>query len=144
MSAAADQGEGPGRPRRRPWYDVMAPELTARQRLRRTPGRIAFRALNSAAHRMGYRLERDTYYSPLVDLDAVPREQTLGKLRGIAFDSAEQLRYVSDVLGPYLAELEIPDHDPDGGLHLRNGAYEAAEAETLYAIVRARKPARVL
>jgi hypothetical protein len=128
----------------RRWTDVRNPNLRGWDRIRSWPGRFAFRALNSASYHMGFRLVRDSYYSPLVDLDSVPREQPLRPMPGIAFDSAEQLGFMREVLGPFLSELDIPDDDEGGALHLHNGAYEAGDAETLYAFVRARRPARVL
>lgn len=128
----------------RVWGDVQGPPGFTLARVRRLPQLVSFRALSSASYRLGYRLVRDSYYSPLVDLDALPREQTRSPMRGISFDSADQLRYLNDELGPYLGELDIPDHGAPGELFLRNETYEAFDAETLYAIVRCRRPARVL
>ena len=75
---------------------------------------------------MGFRLSRAYYYSPLVDLDEpLPREQARSPMNGIAFDGDAQLRYLTEVLGPYIAELDIPDYAGPDELHLRNGAYES-------------------
>lgn len=89
-------------------------------------------------------MARDTYYSPLPDLDSLAPDQPRGAMAGIAFEPAEQLRYLREELGPYLSELEIPEHGAAGELHLRNHSYEAFDLETLYATVRRRRPARVL
>jgi hypothetical protein len=106
--------------------------------------RAALEALEFASRRLGRRLVRDDFYSPVPELDALPPEELRSAMAGIRFDSAEQLRYLSDALAPFLTELEIPDHGEPGELFLRNGFYEAGDAETLYAIVRERRPARVL
>jgi hypothetical protein len=111
----------------------------------RTLGRsLAIAGLGVAAGHLGRRLVKDDFYSPLPDLDALPPEDLRSAMAGIHFDSTEQLRYLSESLGPYLGELDIPDAGVAGELYLRNGFYEAGDAETLYAIVRERRPARVL
>jgi hypothetical protein len=102
------------------------------------------RGLAAASARLGYRIVEDGIYSPLPDLSALPPEDSRSDMHGIVFDPGEQLRYLTDVLGPYLGELDIPDSAAPGELYLRNGFYEAGDAETLYAIIRARRPARVL
>jgi len=130
----------------RVWPDVLGPpgSRSAWTRARGLPRRFAFRAVNSAGFRLGYRLVREDFYSPLVDLNGLPLEQARSAMGGIAFDSAAQLRYLSENLGPYLAECDIPDNGVPGDLFLRNGAYEAFDAEALYATVRHRRPERVL
>jgi hypothetical protein len=123
-------------------------ERTARNglsgRARLLAGRVAGRSLQSAADRLGYRLVRDGFYSPLPDLDSLPPEDRRSAMEGIHFDSEVQLRYLTDELGRYLGELDIPDSGEPGELFLRNGFYEAGDAETLYATIRERRPARVL
>jgi hypothetical protein len=120
----------------------LAPRAAARAR---ALGRsLAISGLGVAAGRLGRRLVKDDFYSPLPDLDALPPEDLRSAMAGIRFDSVEQLRYLSEALGPYLGELDIPDAGVAGELYLRNGFYEAGDAETLYAIVRERRPARVL
>ncbi len=107
--------------------------------------RAGERALIAASRRLGYRLVPDNFYSPIPDLDrAGALDERPSSLAGIDFDADTQLRYLRDELGPFLRELEIPDSGGPGELYLRNGFYEAADAETLYAIIRRRRPARVL
>lgn len=100
--------------------------------------------VEAAAPRVGYDVVRRGFYSPIPDLDALPPEQAPNPLAGIAFDLDRQLEYLRDQLGPFLDQLQIPDHAADGELHLRNRFYEAGDAEVLYATVRARRPKRVL
>lgn len=100
--------------------------------------------LGAAVNRMGYDLVRRGFYSPIPDLAALPSEGLRSPLTGIDFDAESQLAYLRDRLGPWLEDLQIPEHSAAGELHLRNGFYEAADAEVLYATVRARRPARVL
>lgn len=121
-----------------------APRAGASRLARSLARGIADRPLRVAADRLGYRLVRSGFYSPLPDLDSLPPEDRRSALAGIGFDSEEQLRYLTDVIGRYLGELDIPDAGEPDQLFLRNGFYEAGDAETLYAIVRARRPARVL
>jgi hypothetical protein len=120
------------------------PRAGASRRARWLARRIADRALRVASERLGYQLVRSGFYSPLPDLDALPPEDRRSAMAGIRFDSEEQLRYLTEVLGQYLGELDIPDAGEPGQLFRRNDFYEAGDAETLYAIVRARRPARVL
>ena len=63
---------------------------------------------------------------------------------GVEFDFGGQIAYLGERLGPFLGDLRIPDYGDAGTLHLRNGFYEAGDAEVLYALIRARRPARVL
>jgi hypothetical protein len=126
------------------WGDVVDSNAPRSERIRVLPRRLAFRALNSGCWHLSFRMVRDNYYSPLVDLDSVPREQQLSTMAGVAWEPADQLRYLTDDLGPYLTELQIAEHGGPDELHLRNLAYEALDLETLYAILRHRRPARVL
>ncbi len=65
-------------------------------------------------------------------------------MAGVEFEPEHQLAYLIDELGPFLGGLDIPERGAPDELHLRNGFYEAADAEVLYATVRARRPTRVL
>jgi Methyltransferase domain len=100
--------------------------------------------LLAAANLLGYDAVRRGFYSPIPDLAALPSEQPRSPMSGVDFDAERQIAYLRDQLGPFLDGLRIPEHGAPGELHLRNGFYEAADAEVLYATVRARRPARVL
>lgn len=116
----------------------------AATRTRSSLRRLAQRALAAASSRLGYQLVRDNFYSPLVDRELIPLEQPRDAMPGIAFDAAEQLRYLTEQLAPYLAEVAPPNRGALAEIPLRNAMYEAFDAEVLYAIVRQRRPARVL
>jgi predicted O-methyltransferase YrrM len=102
------------------------------------------RAVSALAGRLGLDVVPRGFYSPIPDVLALPSVAARSPLAGIEFDPDRQLTYLREQLGPFLDGLRIPDHGPPGELHLRNGFYEAADAEVLYATVRARRPARVL
>jgi hypothetical protein len=116
-----------------------------RPRLSMLPRRVSVRLLNSAAYRLGHRVVADSYYSPLPHFDALPPEGMRSPLAGIEFDGETQLRYLTDQLGPFLGELDIPRKGgPSDALWLDNDTYAAGDAETLYATIRSRRPGRVL
>jgi predicted O-methyltransferase YrrM len=88
------------------------------------------------------------YYSPIPDLELLPadiweRRSTLG---GVELGVDRAMTLVETELAPFVAELDVPAEGPapPGEFFLRNQNYESVDAELLYAIVRARKPRRVL
>ena len=92
---------------------------------------------------------RRDYYSPVPDLSRVPetiwtRRSDLG---GVQLAPLGQHRSSSQrELAPFIAELDIPVNDPGvpGEFFLRNEYFEAVDAELLYGMVRAIRPARVI
>lgn len=102
------------------------------------------RAVSSVAGRLGLDVIPRGFYSPIPDASALAAAAARSRTPGIEFDLDRQLTYLRERLGPFLDGLRIPEHAVSGELHLRNGFYEAADAEVLYATVRARRPARVL
>jgi hypothetical protein len=62
----------------------------------------------------------------------------LGPLKGIEF--------VEQVLAPFIAEFDVPVHGNGqaGEFFLRNDNFEAVDAELLYGMIRAMRPARVI
>ena len=104
--------------------------------------------LERFARRMGFDLVRSGFYSPLPATAELPEEVWTRRspLEGIDFDSAEQLRFVREQLGPYIAEFD-PRFDTGtefGRYILRNDVYEEVDSELLYAFVRHLRPRRIV
>ena len=95
-----------------------------------------------------YDLVPRTYYSPVPDLTQLPAAiwERRSALDGIELNVDRAIALVEQELAPFVAELDVPRDGPrpPGEFFLRNENYESVDAELLYAIVRARKPRRVL
>lgn len=89
-----------------------------------------------------------TYYSPVPDLDCLPADvfERRSALGGVELHADRAMALVESQLAPFVAELDVPADGPlpAGEFFLRNQNYESVDAELLYAIVRARRPRRVL
>ncbi len=98
--------------------------------------------------RGGYDIVPRNYYSPVPNLDWLPDDiwKRRSALGGIDLGVDRAMALVEDELAPFVAELDLPTEGPlpPGEFFLNNENYESVDAELLYAIVRARKPARVL
>lgn len=123
----------------------------ARARARRARERAAWRTyhrLRAIARRAGYHLVRANYYSPIPDTDALPPSTWTdpSPMPGLPLDLDAQLAFLEGELGAYLAEFRPPRHAPgdDEGYYFDNPMYGPADAAILHAIVRARRPERVL
>lgn len=96
-----------------------------------------------------YDVVERTYYSPVPHLEELPagffeRRSVLG---GIDLRGETAMACVEHDLAPFVAELaDMPLHGPKppGEFFLHNGNYSAVDAELLYAMVRAVKPARLV
>jgi hypothetical protein len=110
--------------------------------MRRLPPR-ADRALRGLARRFGYHLVPADYHSPIPEVGALAEEiyERASPLPGIRLELERQLALLEGPLAPHLRELggEGPD-----GFAVENHAYGPLDAETLYALIRERRPARVL
>jgi hypothetical protein len=88
------------------------------------------------------------YYSPIPDLESLPEDiwERRSALGGIELGTDRAMRMAEAELAPFVAELDVPldGPAPPGQFFLRNENYESVDAELLYAIVRARRPRRVL
>lgn len=89
-----------------------------------------------------------TYYSPVPDLDQLPEDiwERRSPLGGIELKVDRAMTLVESELAPFVAEFDAPTDGPrpPGEFFLRNQNYESVDAELLYAMIRARKPQRVL
>jgi hypothetical protein len=91
---------------------------------------------------------RRDYNSPIPDLLHVPEKvwQRRSKLGGVELAPLESMEFVERELALFIAELDVPLDDPgvSGQFFLRNESFEAVDAELLYGMVRAMRPARVI
>ena len=106
------------------------------------------RAIRATFRRAGYDLLRRHYYSPIPDLESLPREvwEQESEMPGVRFDPADGLKFVEAELRQYAGEYSPPMHatgDPRD-FYLDNGLYESGDAELLYAMIRRYSPGRVL
>lgn len=108
----------------------------------------AEKLLRRAGRRAGLQSVRADYYSPLVDLAALPPSifSRPAPMPGLELDLDRQLAFVRRELMPFVAELNVPVDAPEGpfGLFLDNPWYGPLDAELLYAMVRWSVPQRVL
>jgi hypothetical protein len=112
--------------------------------VRRLAGRLGVEVVPPGPHDV---VAHD-FYSPVPDLDRLPegiweRRSAMG---GIDLRIERAIETVESELAPYIAELDVPldGPRPPGGFFLHNENYEAVDAELLYAMIRARRPRRVL
>ncbi len=129
-------------------------------RLRRLAEDAARRALRPA----GYQLTRRHFYSPIPIVEELPSSLWDGpsELLGVDLRVEDALALLDGPLRPYLAEFRPPLHPPapgasrytaepsglsasaePGRFWLDNRSYGCVDAETLYAMLRHLKPARV-
>ncbi len=95
---------------------------------------------------VGYELSRRTFYSPIPIVEELPPSLWDGpsELPGVDLRVEDALALLNGPLLPHLAEFRPPPRPTgSGGFWLHNSSYESVDAETLYAIVRHLKPARV-
>ncbi len=88
------------------------------------------------------------YYSPVPNLELLPEDiwDRRSALGGIDLGVERAMSIIEEELAPWIAELDVPTEGPApaGQFFLRNENYESVDAELLYAMLRARKPARVI
>jgi len=88
------------------------------------------------------------YYSPVPNLELLPEDifERRSPLGGVDLGVEAAIELIEGELAPYVAELAVPRAGPaePGTFFLENENYESVDAELLYALLRARKPRRVL
>jgi predicted O-methyltransferase YrrM len=115
---------------------------------RRRARSAVVRLLRRPVRRAGFDFELRSFYSPIPDLHHLG-EQTWSarsELPGIEFDLDGQLRLIESELAPFIAEWR-PPLEPTAQraeYYVRNGLFQAGDAELLYAMIRCHKPRTVL
>ena len=98
--------------------------------------------------RGAYDIVRHDYYSPVPDVASLPEDiwARRSALGGIDLREDEAMALIETELAPFVAELDVPAAGPvePGTFYLENQNYETVDAELLYAMIRARKPSRVV
>jgi predicted O-methyltransferase YrrM len=95
-----------------------------------------------------YDIVARNYYSPVPNLDLLPTEiwEQRNPLGGVDLRVDAAIELIESELAPFVVELEVPRSGPaePGTFFLENENYESVDAELLYALLRARKPRRVV
>jgi hypothetical protein len=102
-----------------------------------------------AARAAGYDLVERHFYSPLPQAERLPDSLWQGprELPGVDLRLGEAIALLRGELRPHLARFRPPRTAAEAGagcFHLDNGGYESVDAETLYAMLRHVRPARVV
>jgi hypothetical protein len=108
--------------------------------------RSAYRGLRRGASKAGLQVVLKTFYSPIPDLDELPRGafERRSDLPGIGWDLDAQLDEVRGRLGPAMAEFRPPQSSPDRWQYVPNDSYTVPDAAVLHAMVRTQKPRRIV
>jgi hypothetical protein len=129
-------------------------------RLRAASARLVHRI----AHRAGYELVRSAdyevvakgsfdivrhdYYSPVPDVANLPTDvwTRRSELGGLEFDLPKAMGFIESELRPYVTEIDVPisGNGVPGEFFLKNDNFEAVDAELLYTMIRALRPARIV
>lgn len=110
--------------------------------------RVARRCGVEVVRRGRYDVVRHDIYSPVPDLAQLPPDlwERRDPLAGVALDVDAALKLVETELAPFIAEFDFPRQGPrsPGEFFLFNDNFEAVDSELLYALIRSRKPRRVV
>jgi predicted O-methyltransferase YrrM len=125
------------------------PPTRALAALRRAAGAPrVFAAARRAGRAVGLDVLRADFYSPVPDTAALPAHtwKLPSPMPGLVLDLDAQLAWLRDELGAALAEFTPPRDAPgdETGFHFANFAFGPVDASVLYAVVRTRRPRRVL
>jgi hypothetical protein len=109
---------------------------------------------DNAAHglfaRHGFQLLRDHYYNPIPDREDLPESYwtTRSELPGVDLNLPHALTVLREEIVPHLDEFRrtFPMEKPEGGegFYLMNYAFMAVDAHVYYALIRARRPRRIV
>jgi Methyltransferase domain len=94
-----------------------------------------------------YDIVRRTFYSPVPNLERLPEGiwERRGALGGVDLRVEAAIELIEGELAPSIREFDVPDTlEGPGRFYLHNENYESGDAELLYALIRARKPRRVV
>src|SRR4051794_14157720 len=109
----------------------------------------AYRLARRIASALGFQVVLKTFYSPIPDVDALPRDifARRSDLAGIDFDLDNQAEFVRDRLGPAMAEFRPPARTAAGAPRSyvsENPSYSLLDATVLYGMVRSLRPRHVI
>ena len=95
---------------------------------------------------LGFDVLRRSYYSPVPDVDGLPADvwSRRSPMAGVPFDTATQLDYLQNVLAAYIGDFTPPTIPGAPKSFYDNTTYASVDAEVLWAMIRARKPRKVL
>lgn len=110
--------------------------------------RLTLKLVAVGATRLGYRLVRDTMYSPVPDLpdpDSGEWDRTTA-MAGLEIDTPSQTVLFKEKLAPYFKEFFPPGsrNTERWRRYAANGYYCSGDAEVLYGMIRHLKPQRIL
>jgi hypothetical protein len=95
-----------------------------------------------------YDIVERNFYSPVPNLDLLPADafDRRSRLGGIDLRVEDATELIERELAPFIAEMDLAldGPQPPGTFFLHNENYETVDAELLYALIRARKPKRVV
>ncbi|MBS1844828.1 MAG: class I SAM-dependent methyltransferase [Actinobacteria bacterium] len=95
-----------------------------------------------------YDVVERNFYSPIPNLSLLPDDifDRRSSFAGVDMPLQEGISLIEGELAPFIAEMDVPikGPQPPGIFYLENENYETVDAELLYALVRARKPKRVV
>lgn len=97
--------------------------------------------------RLGIHVTPVHFYQPIPETAALAGHEwgASRSLPGLPINHACMSRLLSDHLSPFIAEFSSQCSSGDGpGFPIRNGLFEEVDADMLFALVRMRKPARVI
>ena len=104
----------------------------------------AFRALQS----VGVSVVPNHYYWPIPDISALDEQDwddDGSAPAGVDLHLEEQVKFLRQVMRPYVEECNFPGQDEGNGrYHYNNGFFECVDAEVAYAVTRSSKPSRVI
>ena len=108
---------------------------------------LAHAVTSWSARRLGYDLRRsDDFYSPLPELESLPDElwREPATMHGIDLGIDRALDLLEGELRAFLEEFSGPRGPLAGGYQMPNSFYGSLDSAVLHAIVRWRRPARVV
>jgi hypothetical protein len=98
----------------------------------------------------GFHITPNHFYSPIPDSNTLTDElwKKESELVGIDMNTSMQLKLLHDVFPKFMKELDFPEtKDPsmhDYDFYLKNGCFEAGDAEVLHAMIRYFKPKKIV
>jgi hypothetical protein len=105
----------------------------------------AYRVSQRLVRRAGFHLTRARYYSPIPTNVPDGIWSSRSPLRGLEFDFARQLEWLSRHVAPFTGEFCPPIQvTPEYAFDYNNGSFGHVDADVLYGIVRSTKPSRVV